>query len=255
MQLNQHYYLDTDLPSGFLGANDCLRAKAAKLALAHVLANITPDSIIGIGTGATVEVFVAMLAKSGVAFKACVSSSNRSTLAIEKHHLPVMEMQCCDHVDFYIDGIDEGMDNGITVKGGGAALAREKVLATLAKNFITIADSGRKVQGLGQFPLPIEVLPSAQLAATLALTNLAGKVTLRPDCVTDNGNLILDVAGLDMSDPQQMEGELNRIPGVVENGIFSSRRADMMVFSDPAGITLLAENAISITDLSIALSA
>ncbi|SON52664.1 ribose-5-phosphate isomerase RpiA [Vibrio tapetis] len=254
MTLTAHYFSNEDVGDNYLTTDDCLRTKAAKVALTHVLANLKSDSIIGIGTGATVEVFVELLASSGAKFSACVSSSNRSTKAIEKHNLPLIEMKECSQVDFYIDGIDEGLKNGTTIKGGGAALAREKVLATLAKTFITIADSGRKVQGLGQFPLPIEVLPSAQLAATLAFSQMGGAVTLRAGCVTDNGNIILDVTGFDMTEPEQLEVELNSIPGVVENGIFANRKADLMLFSEQRGVNLFSRNENLITNLSIALS-
>ncbi|MDN3681143.1 ribose-5-phosphate isomerase RpiA [Vibrio tapetis subsp. quintayensis] len=254
MTMTTHYFSNEDFRNGYLGTDDCLRTKAAKIALTHVLANLKTDSIIGIGTGATVEVFVELLASSRATFAACVSSSDRSTKAITKHQLPLIEMKECSQVDFYIDGIDEGLENGTTIKGGGAALAREKVLATLAKTFITIADSGRKVQELGQFPLPIEILPSAQLAATLAFRQLGGEVTLRAGCVTDNGNIILDVTGLDMTEPERLEIELNAVPGVVENGIFASRKADLMLFSEQSGVTLFSRNESLVTELSITLS-
>ncbi|USD43318.1 ribose-5-phosphate isomerase RpiA [Vibrio sp. SCSIO 43135] len=221
-------------------SSDCLRTKAAKAALDHVIDKLTPSSVIGIGTGATVEVFIKLLKSSGAEFSYCVSSSERSSKALREAGLPEIAIADCERVDFYIDGIDEGLSNGITVKGGGAALAREKVLATLALTFITIADSGRMVSELGKFPLPIEVLPAAQKAVSNALQSLGGTPALRQGCTTDNGNIILDVAGLNLSQPSQIEQQLNAIPGVVENGIFSHRKADFMAFSSDEGVHWLA---------------
>ena len=216
-------------------SHDCLRTKAAKVSLEHVIDALTPSSVIGIGTGATVEVFIQLLKQSGTEFSHCVSSSERSSKAIAEAGLKELAIAECDRVDFYIDGIDEGMADGITVKGGGAALAREKVLATLAMSFITIADSGRLVNQLGQFPLPVEVLPAAQKAVFNALRSLGGEPVLREGCLTDNGNIILDVSGLDLSEPKSRERELNAIAGVVENGIFAQRSADFMAFSNSEG--------------------
>lgn len=225
-------------------SQDCLRTKAAKVALDHVLKTLTPSCVIGIGTGATVEVFVELLKQSGAEFAHCVSSSERSSKAIQKAGLQEIAISDCERVDFYIDGIDEGLDSGVTVKGGGAALAREKVLATLAMTFITIADSGRLVTQLGQFPLPIEVLPAARKAVFNALQSLGGNPVQREGCVTDNGNIILDVAGLDLSQPKALEQQLCAIAGVVENGIFAQRSADFMAFSDSKGTQWLSKERV-----------
>ncbi|WP_413112526.1 ribose-5-phosphate isomerase RpiA [Thaumasiovibrio sp. DFM-14] len=222
-------------------SQDCLRTKAAKVALEQVLKTLTPSSVIGIGTGATVEVFIQLLKKSGAEFSHCVSSSERSSKALLAAGLPEITISECDRVDVYVDGIDEGLSNGITVKGGGAALAREKVLATMAITFITIADSGRLVTQLGKFPLPVEVLPAAQKAVFNALQSLGGQPVLREGCVTDNGNIILDVANLDCSEPKALEQRLNAIAGVVENGIFAQRSADFMAFSDTKGTCWLSK--------------
>lgn len=219
-----------------MDSSDCLRTKAAKAALDQVLSVLTPSSVIGIGTGATVEIFIQLLKQSGAEFSYCVSSSERSSQALQQAGLHELPISSCERVDVYVDGIDEGLSNGITVKGGGAALAREKVLATMAMSFITIADSGRLKLALGAFPLPIEVLPAAERAVTYALQSLGGKPIKREHCVTDNGNIILDCAGLDLSDPLAAESLLNSIPGVVENGVFARRKADYMAFSDNRGI-------------------
>lgn len=231
MKMKQHFIND---PS-----RDCLRTKAAKVALEHVIKTITPSSVIGIGTGATVEVFIQLLKQSEVNFSHCVSSSERSSKALKEAGLKEISLEECDHVDFYIDGIDEGLENGITVKGGGAALAREKVLATLSMTFITIADRGRLITQLGKFPLPIEVLPAAREYVFNTLQKLGGTPAFREKCITDNGNLIIDVAGLDISEPLALESQLNAIPGVIENGVFAQRKADFMAFSDQAGVCWL----------------
>ncbi|EDL53596.1 Ribose 5-phosphate epimerase [Vibrio mediterranei AK1] len=223
-------------------ASTCLRAKAAQVALEHVMKALTPSSVIGIGTGATVEVFIQLLKHSGATFSHCVSSSKRSSAALAAAGINELPIDQCDRVDFYVDGIDEGLSNGTTVKGGGAALAREKVLATLAMSFITIADSGRLKESLGEFPLPIEVLPAAELAVLRALQSLGGNPIRRKNCVTDNGNLIIDCAGLDLSDSTATELSLNSIPGVVENGIFSRRKADFMAFSGESGVEWFCRN-------------
>ena len=216
-------------------SDDCLRTKAAKVALDYVINHITPSSVIGIGTGATVEIFVELLSGSNALFAHCVSSSARSSKAIQRVSLEEQPLEMCDGVDFYVDGIDEGLVNGMTIKGGGAALAREKILASVSNRFITIADRGRLVDGFGHFPLPIEILPVSKAAVLKSIQNLGGNSVLRSDCITDNGNLIIDVSGLDMSNPEWLEERLNRIPGVVENGIFAHRKADFMAFSDEVG--------------------
>lgn len=225
-----------------MDSSDCLRTKAAKAALEQVLSVLTPSSVIGIGTGATVEIFIQLLKRSEAEFSHCVSSSKRSSRALVEAGLVEQPIELCDRVDVYVDGIDEGLSSGETIKGGGAALAREKVLATMAMSFITIADSARLKLALGDFPLPIEVLPAAEVAVTHALQSLGGEPVKREDCLTDNGNIILDCAGLDLSDPLTLEMGLNSVPGVVENGIFSRRKADFMAFSDVGGVHWLARN-------------
>lgn len=220
-------------------ADECVRVKAASAALNHITQTITADTVIGIGTGATAEVFVQLLAQSGVEFAHCVSSSERSSKAIQAAGLKEIALADCERVDFYVDGIDEGLSNGITIKGGGAALGREKVIACMADCFITISDDGRLVEFLGKFPLPIEVLPAAKTPVVLALQAMGGKPVQRDGCVTDNDNIILDVAGLDMSEPAELEMRLNAIPGVVENGIFAQCPAKHMAFSNHLGVRWL----------------
>ncbi|WP_394126570.1 ribose-5-phosphate isomerase RpiA [Vibrio hepatarius] len=225
-----------------MNSSDCLRTKAAKAALDQVLSVLTPSSVIGIGTGATVEIFIQLLKQSGAEFSHCVSSSERSSQALQQAGLTELPISSCERVDVYVDGIDEGLSSGETIKGGGAALAREKVLATMAMSFITIADSGRLKLALGAFPLPIEVLPAAELAVTRALQSLGGTPVRREGCTTDNGNIVLDCSGLDLSEPLVLETALNSIPGVVENGIFARRKADYMAFADDGGVHWLARN-------------
>lgn len=214
----------------------CLREKSATVALDYLLDHLTPSSVIGVGTGATVEVFLTLLVESRADFAYCVSSSERSSKAIQALALNEQPLSECSSVDFYIDGIDEGTMEGATIKGGGAALAREKILATQSNVFITIADQGRKVEKLGTFPLPIEVLPAGRASAVEALQQLGGNPVQRADCVTDNGNIILDTSGLPFGNSADLEWRLNTIPGVVENGIFAHRKADFMAFSDDNGV-------------------
>ncbi|WP_322864147.1 ribose-5-phosphate isomerase RpiA [Aeromonas allosaccharophila] len=222
--------------------DECVRVKAAKAALDHIMQNITPETVLGIGTGSTAEVFVKLLAAYEIDFSHCVSSSERSSRAIQAAGLKEIPLADCLYVDYYVDGIDEGLSNGITVKGGGAALGREKVIASMAKCFITISDEGRLVNALGKFPLPIEVLPAAKMPVTLALLSLGGSPLQREGCITDNGNIILDVSGLDMSEPRVLELRLNSLPGVVENGIFSQCKASYMAFANAQGIRWLSVN-------------
>lgn len=213
-----------------------LRSKAAQGAMDYLTQQLQASDLIGIGTGNTVEVFIRLLAASSVNFTCCIASSQRSSQALAQAGINQQPLGQCNAVDFYIDGIDEGMKNGITVKGGGGALAREKILAGMAKTFITIADHGRLVQQLGRFPLPVEILPVAQCSVGRTLELMGGRVQLRENFITDNGNIILDVAGLAMHDPVALEMRLNNIPGIVENGIFSQRKADVMLFSHNGGV-------------------
>lgn len=215
---------------------ECLRTKSATVALDYLKDNLTSSSVIGVGTGATVEVFLQLLVESRADFAYCVSSSDRSSRAIQALALNEQPLSECSSVDFYIDGIDEGTMEGTTIKGGGAALAREKILATQSKVFITIADQGRKVEKLGAFPLPIEVLPASRAYVISALQALGGNPVQREECITDNGNIILDTSGLSFADSAAMEWQLNTIPGVIENGIFAHRKADFMAFSDDSGV-------------------
>lgn len=209
-----------------------LRERAAQAVLDYLQTCLQPTAIIGIGTGATTEIFIQLLASRHLLFSHCVASSLRSARALERVNLPQQPLASCFSVDFYIDGIDEGLPNGITIKGGGGALAREKILATMAKIFITMADKQRRVRQLGKFLLPIEILPVAQKTIIRQLISMGGVPHLREGFTTDNGNIILDVAGLDLSAPHLLETQLNCMAGIVENGIFARRQANFMVFSD-----------------------
>lgn len=219
-----------------------LRVIAAQTAINYLKQHLNPEHIIGIGTGATVEVFINLLAKEHLKFSCCVASSVRSAIAVQRAGLIQQPLTQCDTVDFYIDGIDEGLTNGICLKGGGGALAREKVLAAMAKIFITIADHQRQVQQLGKFALPVEILPVAQAAVFRKLISIGARLQLRENFITDNGNVIVDVSGLNLSDPAAMEIYLNNIPGIVENGIFAHNRADFMIFSYDKGAEWISIN-------------
>lgn len=200
----------------------------AAAALEYVLANTARKQPIGIGTGSTANCFIDLLANHRDRFTGGVPSSDASAARLQKADVRVMTLAESGFMQFYVDGADEIDPLLCMIKGGGAALTREKIVASMADNFICIADASKQVAQLGKFPLPIEVIPMAEVPVTLAMKELGGQPKTREGVITDNGNLIVDVSGLSMPDALVWEKTINQIPGVVTNGIFALQRAKML---------------------------
>jgi ribose 5-phosphate isomerase A len=197
---------------------------------------VQPGSVIGVGTGSTVNCFIESLARMPERIAAAVSSSEQSSLRLRKHGIPVLDANEVDALAVYIDGADEIDSRGCMIKGGGGALTREKIVADMAARFVCIADASKLVTTLGRFPLPIEVIPMARALVSRRLRELGAHPVLRPGFVTDNGGLILDVHGLSIPDPPALEAELSQWPGVVTVGIFARNRASVCLLGTPEGV-------------------
>jgi ribose 5-phosphate isomerase A len=209
-----------------------LKLEAARKALAF----IPDDCIVGVGSGSTVNLFIEELATIKGRLKGAVASSQASADRLKAHHIPVYDLNAVDGVPVYIDGADEINHYLHMIKGGGGALTREKILGTASDQFICIADESKYVDVLGHFPLPVEVVPMARSFVARELVKLGGHPELREGFVTDNGNIILDVHGMKIAKPVEMEGMLNQIAGVVTNGLFARRRADVLLLARQNGI-------------------
>ena len=216
-----------------------LKRQSAAKALDIILPKLYEDSIIGIGTGSTVDLFIEMLAEKNPVFKAAVSSSERSSKLLEQKGIEVSLLNDVGGPDIYVDGADEYDDKKQLIKGGGGALTREKIIAYSAREFICIVDESKKVNRLGSFPLAIEVLEYARSFVAREIVKLGGKPTYRTGFVTDQGNQILDVLNLDYAVPYELEIRLNRIPGVVENGIFAQKTATKVVVATQNGVEVI----------------
>ena len=216
-----------------------LKRQSAAKALDIILPKLYEDSIIGIGTGSTVDLFIEMLAEKNPVFKAAVSSSERSSKLLEQKGIEVSLLNDVGGPDIYVDGADEYDDKKQLIKGGGGALTREKIIAYSAREFICIVDESKKVNRLGSFPLAIEVLEYARSYVAREIVKLGGKPTYRTGFVTDQGNQILDVLNLDYAVPYELEIRLNRIPGVVENGIFAQKTATKIVVATQNGVEVI----------------
>ena len=214
---------------------DELKKAAALVALEYV-----PDgSIIGVGTGSTVNHFIDGLANIRDRVIGAVSSSDASSARLQSVGIELLDLNDVTDLPVYIDGADE-IDPGFAmIKGGGGALTREKVVAAVATRFICICDQSKRVDCLGAFPLPVEVLPMARAYVERELTRLGGRPALREGVITDNGNLILDLHGLRIRDPRRVETEINQIVGVVANGLFAHRGADVLLLASPSGVKRL----------------
>ena len=215
---------------------DELKALVGRAALDYVV----PATVVGVGTGSTVNCFIDALATIKDRIAGAVSSSVASTLRLQAHGITVLEANTVQAIPVYIDGADEIDRRGCMIKGGGAALTREKIVADLAERFVCIADESKLVDRLGRFPLPVEVIPmaAAQVARRFA-TAYGGQATVRAGVTTDNGNLLLDVRGLSIGDPLAMETEVNQWPGVVTVGIFARHRARLCLLGTPQGVQRL----------------
>ncbi|UJB29622.1 ribose-5-phosphate isomerase RpiA [Chromobacterium sp. Beijing] len=208
-----------------------------KLAVAKKAIEFVPDdSIVGVGTGSTVNLFIEELAAIKGRIRGAVSSSDASTARLKAHHIPVFDLNEVDALPVYIDGADEINHHLHMIKGGGAALTREKIVASVADQFICIADESKYVAMLGGFPLPIEVIPMARSYVARELVKLGGHPELRQGVSTDNGNVILDVHGLKIQKPVELEEIINHLAGVVTCGLFARRRADVLVLGRQNGV-------------------
>ncbi len=209
-----------------------LKREVAEAALRFV----QPGRVLGVGTGSTVDLFIDALAASKLDVRQAVSSSDRSTAKLAAIGIAVLDLNEVEDLPVYIDGADE-IDPGLhMIKGGGAALTREKIIAAAAQRFVCIADASKKVDVLGRFPLPVEVIPMARAHVARALAALGGRPVWRQGVVTDNGNAILDVHGLSIADPVAMEAKINQIVGVVTNGLFAMRGADVLLLGGEDGV-------------------
>ena len=214
---------------------NALKKMAAEAALTYV----KDDTVVGVGTGSTVNYFIKALAARRARIDATVASSEASAARLRALHIPVKELNDTDGCDVYVDGADEVTEHLAMIKGGGAALTREKIVAQASKTFVCIADATKLVGVLGKFPLPVEVIPMARSFVARELVKLGGMPQLRNGVTTDNGNLILDVRGLTILDPVALETAINQIPGVVTNGIFARRPADVLLLGEAAGVRTL----------------
>ena len=214
---------------------DELKALVAQAAIAYV----QPGSIVGVGTGSTVNHFIEALAAMPVRVAGAVSSSVQSTERLKRHGIPVLEANEVTGLGVYVDGADEIDASGCMIKGGGAALTREKIVADLAQQFVCIADESKRVPVLGRFPLPVEVIDSAVAQIIRRFAALGGVATVRAKVLTDNGHPLVDVRGLQITDPAALECEINQWPGVVSVGIFARHRASVCLLGTPTGVQTL----------------
>jgi ribose 5-phosphate isomerase A len=218
---------------------DQLKALVAEAALAHV----PSGQVVGVGTGSTVDLFIdalaARVAAGSLVVAGAVSSSERSTQRLQRHGIAVVEAGTVERLTVYVDGADEIDHRGHMIKGGGAALTREKIVADLAERFVCIADGSKLVEVLGRYPLPVEVVAMAVPQLVRRFAALGGRAVLRAGVLTDNGHPLLDVHGLSITDPAAMEAEVNQWPGVVTVGIFARHRAQVCLLGTLQGVRTL----------------
>lgn len=214
---------------------DELKALVGRAAIQEIV----DGAVVGVGTGSTVNHFIDALAGIRHRIAGAVSSSNASTARLRGLGIPVLEADQVQRIPVYVDGADEIDGRGCMIKGGGAALTREKIVADLAERFVCIADQSKLVTTLGRFPLPVEVIPMALAQVVRRFTALGGRAAQRPGVVTDNGNAIVDVTGLVIADPLAMETEINQWPGVVTVGIFARHKAQLCLLGTPEGVRRL----------------
>ena len=210
---------------------DEMKKVAAQAALEYL-----PDGgVIGVGTGSTVNHFIDLLAPVKHKIEGAVSSSEASTERMKSHGIPVFDLNAVGDLEIYVDGADESNKFLHLIKGGGGALTREKIVAAASKKFVCIADESKLVDVLGDFPLPVEVIPMARSYVARQIVKLGGTPVWRENFVTDNGNIILDVQNLQIMEPVKLEEQLNHITGVVTNGLFARRPADVLILGTPDG--------------------
>lgn len=218
---------------------DQLKSAVAQKAVDLIVGELDNDSIIGIGTGSTANFFIDHLAEHKHLFDGCVASSEASAERLKGHGIPVYDLNSVASLDYYIDGADECNERLELIKGGGGAQTREKIVAAVAKTFICIVDESKQVDLLGTFPLPVEVIPMARSYVARELVKLGGDPEYREGFVTDNGNLILDVHNLKIQSPIALEEQINQITGVVTNGLFAVRPANILLVGTETGVKQL----------------
>lgn len=211
---------------------DEMKQAVARAALEYVPAG----TVIGVGTGSTANHFIDALASIKGKIEGAVASSVATAERLKKHGIPVLELNETGDLSLYVDGADEATQHLHLIKGGGGALTREKIVAQASKTFVCIADESKLVDVLGKFPLPVEVIPMARSLVARQIVKLGGEPVLRQGFKTDNGNLILDVHGLRILNPVELEEKLNHIVGVVTNGLFARRPADVLLLGGPTGV-------------------
>jgi len=218
---------------------DELKTQAAAAALEYVRPMLTSTTVIGVGTGSTANRFIDALAKLKGIFDAAVASSVATAERLKAHGIAVIDLNAANEVLVYVDGADEVNTYKQLVKGGGGALTREKILATAANEFVCIVDESKLVPVLGAFPVPVEVIPMARGLVARGLVALGGMPVYRERFVTDNGNVVLDVHNLDLTDPRAVEAKIDSLTGVVCNGIFAARCADKVMVAGKDGVRIL----------------
>ena len=215
---------------------DELKQAVARAARDYVADRLPPGAILGVGTGSTANFFIDEIAAIKGRFGGAVASSEATAKRLAGHGIRVLDLNDIDAIGIYVDGADEIDGSMAMVKGGGGALTREKIVAAVAGTFVCICDASKRVQVMGRFPLPVEVIPMARAYVSRELAKLGGTPKLRAGMVTDNGNLILDVHGLSITDPVGLEEQINQIVGVVTNGLFARRGADVLLLATADGV-------------------
>lgn len=213
-----------------------MKLAVAQAAVEYIKPKLSKDSIVGVGTGSTANFFIDELAKIKNLFEAAVASSEATAERLKGHGISVYDMNSVDQMEVYVDGADEFDGRLNLVKGGGGALTREKIVADVAKEFVCIVDESKRVDLLGVFPLPVEVIPMARSQVARELVKLDCMPVYRDGFVTDNGNVILDLHGLEVEQPKELETAINNIVGVVTNGLFAHRGANVVLMGTPNGV-------------------
>ncbi|MAL98237.1 ribose-5-phosphate isomerase RpiA [Hydrocarboniclastica marina] len=218
---------------------DAMKKAVAEAAIALIKPDLDAKTIIGVGTGSTANFFIDALAKLKMDFDGAVASSEETARRLQHHGIPVYDLNNVADLEVYVDGADEANEHLELIKGGGAALTREKIVAAVARRFICIADQSKRVSQLGAFPVPVEVIPMARSHVARQIVKLGGDPEYREGVVTDNGNVILDIYNMNLANPIEIEREMNQIVGVVANGIFAQRPADILLLGSSEGVTTL----------------
>ena len=218
---------------------DELKRTVAQAAFEHIESMLDDETIVGVGTGSTANFFIEELGKISHKLNGTVASSEESTRRLKEHNIPVFDLNAVGEISVYVDGADEANDHLQLIKGGGAALTREKIIAAASKEFVCIADDSKLVSTLGKFPLPVEVIPMARSYVARQIVKLGGDPVYRENCVTDNSNHIIDVFNLEILNPRKLEYDLNQITGVVASGLFANRGADRLLLGSITGVKTL----------------